>query len=277
MRERFKITIQQKPTYLTWLIVMAVLVLVVLLAPILPLHPNTVDVVHMSQGPSWQHWFGTDDLGRDYLARVVYAGRISLGVGFLAMLVSVILGTTIGVMAGYFGGLADTALMRLLDVFSSVPWLVLVVVLSAFLRPGLTTIIIVISAFSWMSIARLVRAETVTVKERDFVKYAQFVGMSPWYVMWHHILPMVTPIIVAAAGANIANAIMTESALSFLGMGVQDPAASWGSLLNAAQSRLQDAPYMAIIPGLFIIMTVLAFNKLGNLLRDMTSPEDNHG
>lgn len=275
--QRVKHLLAQQPSYLIWIGVMALLVVLTLFAPLLTLHPNVVDVANMSQGPTLQHWFGTDDLGRDYLARVVYGGRISLMVGFLSMAVSVILGTLVGTIAGYYGGWIDVVLMRLLDVFSAIPWLVLVVVLSAMLRPGLTTIIVIISIFSWMSIARLVRAEVVTVKERDFVVYAQFVGEKSLSIMWHHLIPMVAPIIVAAAGTNIANAIMTESALSFLGMGVQDPTASWGSLLNAAQSRLQDAPYMAIIPGVFIMLTVLAFNKLGNLLRDALSPEEYDG
>lgn len=275
--QRVKHLLAQRPSYLIWIGVMALLVVLTLFAPLLPLLPNVVDVANMSQGPTLQHWFGTDDLGRDYLARVIYGGRISLMVGFLSMAVSVVLGTLVGTIAGYYGGWIDVVLMRLLDVFSAIPWLVLVVVLSAMLRPGLTTIIVIISIFSWMSIARLVRAEVVTVKERDFVVYAQFVGEKSLTIMWHHLIPMVAPIIVAAVGTNIANAIMTESALSFLGMGVQDPTASWGSLLNAAQSRLQDAPYMAIIPGVFIMLTVLAFNKLGNLLRDALSPVEYDG
>ncbi|OJF03510.1 peptide ABC transporter permease [Weissella confusa] len=275
--QRVKHLLAQQSSYLIWIGVMALLVVLTLFVPLLPLHPNVVDVANMSQGPTLQHWFGTDDLGRDYLARVIYGGRISLMVGFLSMAVSVVLGTLVGTIAGYYGGWIDVVLMRLLDVFSAIPWLVLVVVLSAMLRPGLMTIIVIISIFSWMSIARLVRAEVVTVKERDFVVYAQFVGEKSLSIMWHHLIPMVAPIIVAAAGTNIANAIMTESALSFLGMGVQDPTASWGSLLNAAQSRLQDAPYMAIIPGVFIMLTVLAFNKLGNLLRDALSPEEYDG
>lgn len=275
--QRVKHLLAQRPSYLIWIGVMALLVVLTLFAPLLPLHPNVVDVANMSQGPTLQHWFGTDDLGRDYLARVIYGGRISLMVGFLSMAVSVVLGTLVGTIAGYYGGWIDVVFMRLLDVFSAIPWLVLVVVLSAMLRPGLTTIIVIISIFSWMSIARLVRAEVVTVKERDFVVYAQFVGEKSLAIMWHHLIPMVAPIIVAAAGTNIANAIMTESALSFLGMGVQDPTVSWGSLLNAAQSRLQDAPYMAIIPGVFIMLTVFAFNKLGNLLRDALSPEEYDG
>lgn len=275
--QRIKRLLTQRPSYFIWIGIMVLLLILTIFAPLLPLHPNAVDVANMSQGPTLQHWFGTDDLGRDYLARVIYGGRISLTVGFLSMAVSVVLGTLVGTIAGYYGGWIDVALMRLLDVFSAIPWLVLVVVLSAMLRPGLTTIIVIISIFSWMSIARLVRAEVVTVKERDFVVYAQFVGEKSLAIMWHHLIPMVAPIIVAAAGTNIANAIMTESALSFLGMGVQDPTASWGSLLNAAQSRLQDAPYMAIIPGVFIMLTVLAFNKLGNLLRDALSPEEYDG
>lgn len=270
---RFKKIIYAHPAYLFWIIFLSVLIFISLLAPLLPLHPDNSDVSNLSQGPSLTHIFGTDDLGRDYFSRVIYGGRISIFVGFVAMAVSIFFGVLIGTLSAYFGGIADTILMRILDIFSSVPWLVLVVVLSSFLKPGLATIIIIIGAFSWMPIARLVRAEVASAKEREFVVYGQFLGESALRVINHHILPIILPTIVTAAGAQVANAIMTESALSFLGMGVQDPLASWGSLLQSAQSRLQDAPYMAIIPGIFIILTVLAFNKIGNLLSLITSPE----
>ena len=163
--------------------------------------------------------------------------------------------------------------MRLVDVLSSIPWLVLVIVLSVFLRPGLTTIIIVIGGFSWMNIARLIRGETLAAKEREYVVYGKFIGRSAMSIIFRHIFPSVLPTLIVAASASISGAIMTESALSFLGMGIQQPMASWGSLLQNAQSSLQRAPYMAILPGLFVIFTIYSFNNLGDMIKRVLQRE----
>ena len=256
------------PLYLFSVLFLLLLVALSLLAPVLPLDPNTTNVSQMNQPPSLDHLFGTDNVGRDYFARVLYGGRISLLVGVLAMLASVLIGSLVGIVAGYFGGLMDSILMRTVDVLSSIPWLVLVIVLSVFLKPGLTTIIIVIGGFSWMRISRLIRAETLSAKTHDYVSYARFIGVKPLTIIRRHILPSILPTLIVAASSSISSAIMTESALSFLGIGIQQPLASWGSLLQNAQSTLQSAPYMAILPGLFILLTIYSFNNVGDLIRD---------
>ena len=261
------------PLYLFSVLFLFLLVALSLLAPVLPLDPNTTNVSQMNQPPSLDHIFGTDNVGRDYFARVLYGGRISLLVGVLAMLASVLIGSLVGIVAGYIGGLMDSILMRTVDVLSSIPWLVLVIVFSVFLKPGLTTIIIVIGGFSWMRISRLIRAETLSAKTHDYVSYARFIGVKPLTIIRRHILPSILPTLIVAASSSISSAIMTESALSFLGIGIQQPLASWGSLLQNAQSTLQSAPYMAILPGLFILLTIYSFNNVGDLIRDSLRKE----
>ena len=261
------------PLYLFSVLFLLLLVLLSILAPVLPLDPNTTNVSQMNQPPSLDHIFGTDNVGRDYFARVLYGGRISLLVGVLAMLASVLIGSLVGIVAGYFGGLMDSILMRTVDVLSSIPWLVLVIVLSVFLKPGLMTIIIVIGGFSWMRISRLIRAETLSAKTHDYVSYARFIGVKPLTIIRRHILPSILPTLIVAASSSISSAIMTESALSFLGIGIQQPLASWGSLLQNAQSTLQSTPYMAILPGLFILLTIYSFNNIGDLIRDSLQKE----
>ena len=259
------------------IIFLIVVIILSLAAPFLPLEPNKTDIAHMLNAPSVHHWFGTDEVGRDYLARVIYGGRISLLVGVLAMLMSVCIGVTIGTVSGYFGGIIDAILMRIVDVMQSIPWLVLVTVISIFFKQGLSSIIIVIGFFSWMEISRLVRAEIMSIKEREYILYAEFSGVSRFLIIIRHLIPAVLPTIIIAATTSIANAIMPESSLSFLGFGIQEPMSSWGKLLQSAQSNLQNAIYMAIIPGLLIMFTIFAFNKLGNLIRIYVEPRVTDG
>ena len=250
-----------------------IIIVVCVAAPVLPLEPNKTDLVNRLMGPSAEHLFGTDQLGRDYLARVIYGGRVSLAVGSLAMLTSLAIGIVVGTVAGLMGGIVDAILMRIVDILHSVPWLVLVTVVSIFLKPGLTSIILVIGLFSWMEIARLVRTETQKIKGRDFVQYAQLCGVSTPRVILRHIIPSALPTIITASTTALANAIMTESSLSFLGVGVQQPMSSWGSMLQDAQQFMQNDIYMAIIPGLLIVIVIFAFNKLGNVMRVFVDPQ----
>jgi peptide/nickel transport system permease protein len=252
---------------------LVIVVIACLIAPLLPIDPNATDVAHRLAGPSAQHIFGTDQLGRDYFVRTLYGGRVSLLVGLLAMLTSLVIGIVVGTVAGLVGGFVDGLLMRIVDILSSVPWLVLVTVVSVFLKPGLTSIILVIGLFSWMEIARLVRTETQAIKGRDFVQYAQLCGVSRTKVIMRHVIPSALPTIITASTTSLASAIMTESSLSFLGVGVQQPMSSWGSMLQDSQAYMQNDILMAIIPGLLIVIVIFAFNKLGNVMRVFADPQ----
>lgn len=255
------------------LVILAVIVIASLLAPLSPYDPNALDVAHKMEGPSASHWFGTDDYGRDYLTRALYGGRVSLTVGFCAMLVTVFIGTAIGILSGYIGGKLDTLLMRFTDIFLALPSMLLMVVMNAFLRPGLVTLIMVLSMFSWASVARITRAEAMSLKERDFVVASKNLGSGSIRIAVTHIVPNILGPVTVVASLGVANAILTESSLSFLGLGVQIPQASWGSMLEGAQAHIMDAPMLAVYPGVLILFTVLSFNLLGDVLRTALEPK----
>ncbi|WP_405173509.1 ABC transporter permease [Paenibacillus sp. FSL H8-0260] len=229
--------------------------------------PNAMDVLARLKAPGADHWFGTDDYGRDYFARALYGGRVSLLVGFASMIIATGIGVTVGVISGYFGGWIDNLLMRMLDVVMSIPSFLVLLLLSVFLKPSVGNIILIIALLMWMNIARVIRAETMTIKEREYVLYAKTSGQSNFGIIWRHILPGLVPVVIVGATNNIASAIMMESSLSFLGFGVQPPNATWGSMLNNAQGYIAQAPYLALFPGLLILLTVLSFNVLGDILR----------
>lgn len=271
--ENVKREIRYNKVSLFAIIFLLIISLTSIFAFLLPYKPDATDIGNMLQAPNLSHLFGTDELGRDYLTRTLYGGRISLIIGLLAMFISTFIGIFIGTISGYTGGKLDNVLMRMVDIIYSIPWLILVTVISIFLKPGFEAIIIVIGFFTWMEVARLVRAETLSVKEREYVLYAVATGESSTRIILKHIIPSVFPTIIVAATTGIANAIMTESALSFLGLGVQQPMSSWGSLLQNAQGNLQSAPYMAILPGIFIVLTVFSFNKVGDVLRVFVEPQ----
>lgn len=218
--------------------------------------------------PSWQHLMGTDQLGRDNATRVLYGARISLLVGLLSALISTSLGTLVGSLAGFYGGRTDAILMRATDVMLSIPILPLVIVLSGFTRPNLYMLVFIIGVLSWMGTARLVRSQFLSLRSLDFVEAARALGGSSNQLMFTHILPNALGPILVSTTLAVGGAILLESALSFFGFGVQPPTPTWGNLLNAARDWLDTAPWLATFPGLFILITVLAVNFLGDGLRD---------
>lgn len=246
-----------------------------LLAFLSPYDPNQIVVQDRLQPPSSAHFFGTDDYGRDYFSRALYGGRISLAVGFLAMVIATVIGTAVGAISGYYGGRIDNLLMRLVEILMSIPSFLVMLILSVYLKPGIENVIIIIGLLTWMNIARIVRAETLSVKEREYVLYARVSGQSDFKIITLHIIPSILSTIIVAATITIATAILMESSLSFLGLGIQQPNSSWGSMLNNAQGYIGEAPHLAIFPGVFILLTVLCFNILGDLFRIAFEPKVN--
>ena len=254
-------------------VLLAILIIAVLLAPLSPYDPYNLDASQKLLRISSSHWFGTDEYGRDYFTRTLYGGRVSLLVGFMSMIMTVVIGTSLGVFSGYVGGKVDMFLMSFTDIFLALPSMLLMVILNTFLKPGLPTLIVVLSLFSWASVARITRAETMSLKERDFVVATQNLGASNFRVIVKHIIPNILGPVIVAASLSVANAILMESSLSFLGLGVQIPRASWGSMLQGAQAHILDYPLLAVYPGVMILITVLSFNLLGDILRNALEPK----
>ena len=225
---------------------------------------------------SGQHYFGTDPLGRDLAARLLMAGRISLLVGFSAMLLSTLIGTLVGVTAGYRGGWVGAALMRTVDGFLSYPSIFLVLALAATLRPSPVMITVIIAVTSWMETARIVEAEVRSLREREFVQAARMAGLSRSHIMFREVLPNAMGPIIVAASLAVARAILLEAYISFLGYGIQPPLPSWGNMLNGAQQYLASAPWLAIIPGAAITIAVTSFNFIGDGLRDALDVRNDH-
>ena len=255
------------------LIILIIIIIASLLAPLSSYDPDAMDLRSKLLLPNKEHFFGTDNLGRDYFTRALYGGRVSLTVGFFSMLVSVIVGTIYGTISGNIGGTIDNLMMRAVDIFMSVPSFLLIIIINSFLSPSMFTMVVIIGMFSWMGVARIVRAETMSLKERDFVLAAKNMGAGNMEIMLIHIIPNMIPSIIVAASISIARAILTESSLSFLGFGVKLPMSSWGSMLQNAQSQIMDLPTLALFPGALILLTVLSFNVLGDVLRNALEPK----
>jgi peptide/nickel transport system permease protein len=254
-------------------IFLLVLFLLSFLAPwIAPYDPVAIDVKAVLMPPSLEHPLGTDMLGRDVLSRLIYGSRISLKVGFVAVGIATVIGTFLGALAGYYGGLIDTMIMRLVDIMLCFPSFFLILAVVAFLEPSIWNIMIVIGLTSWMGVARLVRAEFLSLKERDFVLAAKAMGASDLRIIFKHLLPNAMAPILVSATLGIPGAILTEAALSFLGIGVQPPTPSWGNMLTAGKDNLEIAWWLSVFPGLAILLTVLAYNLLGEAIRDALDP-----
>ena len=257
------------------ILVLLVFVLSIFAPLIAPYNPSKIDIDNILVGPSLSHPLGTDDLGRDVLSRMLWGGRISLEVGFVAVGLATVIGIILGSLAGYYGGWLDTIIMRFVDIMLSIPTIFLVLTVIAILEPSIINIMIVIGLTSWMEPARLIRGEFLSLKEREFVVAARALGASDNRIMLRHILPNgLSPILVSAT-IGVGVAILIESGLSFLGLGVQPPTPSWGSLLSSGKDNIEIAWWLSVFPGLAILFTVLGYNLLGEGIRDALDPRQN--
>jgi peptide/nickel transport system permease protein len=253
--------------------VIALLVTLALLAPLIsPYEPSSQTWTAVRQAPSALHWFGTDDVGRDVLARVIYGARASLMAGIISVAIAILIGVPVGLISGYVGGFVDALFGRITDAMLACPFLILAIALAAFLGPSLQNAMIAIGITTTPIFIRLTRAQVMAVKVEDYVEAARAVGNPHWRIALVHILPNILPALLVQATLSLAAAIIAEAALSFLGLGQQPPAPSWGSMLNSAQRFLVNAPWMAIWPGLAIFLAVLSFNLVGDGLRDALDP-----
>jgi peptide/nickel transport system permease protein len=249
------------------------LIMVAALAPFLaPYDPTSIDVHHVLSPPSLKHPLGTDELGRDLLSRIIWGSRISLKVGFVAVGISVLIGIVIGALAGFYGGLIDATLMRFVDIMLAFPTFFLILAVISILEQNIFTIMAVIGITSWMDVARLVRAEFLSLKEKDFVSAARAIGASDKRLMFRHILPNALSPVFVAATFGVAGAILIESGLSFLGLGVQPPDPSWGNILTSGKDNIEVAWWLSFFPGFAILITVLSYNLVGEGLRDALDP-----
>ncbi|MDR1354935.1 MAG: ABC transporter permease [Propionibacteriaceae bacterium] len=269
-RQRWAAAFLESPQAILAAILLLLIVGFSLSAPFWGIEPDALNLDNMSQAPSTEHWFGTDGLGRDYFIRVLYGGRVSLAVGLLATLTGTGIGVVVGLAAGFSVPWVDSLLMRIVDFFNSLPWLLMVMVVSLLLQPGIVSIVICVGGFSWMGVARLVRAETLSIRERSYVRYAVYIGQTKIRSAAWHVLPDALPTILVAASAAVSGAMMSEATLSFLGRGIQPPQASWGQLLQIAQGSLQQLPHLALIPGALIMLTIYCLNVLTNVTRKAT-------
>jgi len=254
-------------------VVVTVLVLMAVLAPLLaPWDPNRPDTKKILNPPSSKHWLGTDPLGRDVFSRVLYGSRVSLSVGFVSVGIAAFIGVLLGTAAGYHGGIVDNVIMRLVDLMLVFPRFFLLLAVLAFLKPSIWTIMTVIGLTGWMGVARLVRAEFLTLREREFVIWSESVGAGAMRIIFRHILPNAVAPILVAMTLGIPAAILTEAGLSFLGLGVQPPYATWGNILNDGRDYIEIAWWLTLYPGLAILITVLSYNLMGEGIRDALDP-----
>lgn len=250
-------------------------IIVAIFAPFIATYdPSATNLKGTFLPPSSKHFFGTDDIGRDVFSRVVYGSRVSLFVGFIAVGISLIIGVILGLASGYYGGKVDSIIMRFTDIMLSFPSFFLILAVIAFLKPSIINVMIVIGFTGWMGVARLVRAEVMSVKNREYITAAILQGLSHKRIMFKHILPNVLSPVFVTATLSIAGAILLESSLSFLGLGVQPPTASWGNILTDGQKNIINAWWLSFFPGLAIVFTALGYNLLGEGLRDLLDPKN---
>jgi peptide/nickel transport system permease protein len=266
--------IMKHPLAMTGVILLTIFIICALFAPWLaPSDPANLNLNGRLAGPSLTHWFGTDELGRDTLSRTIYGARISLVVAVSVVGLSLAVGLVAGCVSGFYGGWIDTAInVYLMNAFLALPGILLAIAVVAFMGPGLVNVILALAISGWVGYARLVRGQVMAVKEREFVEAARALGASDLRILGQHVLPNIVQPLVVQAAIGMATAVMAEATLSFLGLGVPPPAASWGSMLNDARSHLFDSPHLVFFPAIAVMLCVLSFNFIGDALRDFMDP-----
>lgn len=270
---RFWKRLRRRKAALAGLVFIVIVILAAIFAPVIAqFDPLSQDYTAIRQPPTALHWFGTDELGRDIFARIVFGARASMLAGVISLSIALAIGVPFGLAAGYFGGWIDLSISRVVDAMLAIPFLILAIALAAFLGPSLTNSMIAIGVTAAPLFVRLTRGQVLSVKAEDYVAAARSLGNPHWRVAFRHILPNVLPALIVQATLALAAAITSEASLSFLGLGQQPPAPSWGSMLNTAQRSLSNAPWIAVWPGMMIFLTVLSFNLLGDGMRDALDP-----
>ncbi len=271
---RFWRSLRRQPLAFIGIALMILFLIMAIFAPLLaPYNPAALDLLHRLQPPSGAHWMGTDELGRDILSRIIYGARLSLTVAVSVVGISLFLGLIFGGIAGYYGKWIDISINTfLMNAFLALPGILLAIAFVAFLGPGLLNLILALSIGGWVGYARLVRAQVLAVREREFVEAARAIGASDLRIFVRHILPNILQPLIVQAAIGMAGAVLAEATLSFLGLGVPPPAASWGTMLNDARPFLFDAPHLVIFPAIAVALCVLSFNFLGDALRDYLDP-----
>lgn len=275
-RYRIWVNLRANPLAMIGLFIIVAFVVLSLAAPLLaPYDPSIQDLGNRLSAPTAAHWFGTDELGRDILSRILYGGRVTLGMVIAVVILVAPIGLFIGCIAGYFGSIVDTALMRVTDVFLAFPRLILALAFVAALKPGVESAVLAIALTAWPPYARLARAETMTLRKSDFVAAAKLTGASPFRIILRHIMPLCVPSVIVRITLDMSSIIITAASLGFLGMGAQPPSPEWGAMIATAKRFIFEQWWVATIPGIAIFLVSLAFNFLGDGLRDVLDPKQN--
>lgn len=257
------------------LIILSILFLIAIVGPMLIVEDLAIrpQPLQRLQEPSSEHLLGTDEVGRDVFARLIYAARVSLGISFFTMIVSIILGTSFGVVSGYYGGIIDQGLMRFTDAMLSLPSIFILLLIAAVIRPNVTMIILVLGFLNWIDLARILRGQVLSLKRLEFIEACRALGCSNGFIIRRHVIPNALGSILVAAPLIMGRALLSESALSFLGLGIQPPTPTWGNMLNNAQANLILYPELAVSPGIMIVISVVTINYIGDGLRDAFDPK----
>ncbi len=275
-RYRAWLSLKGNPLGMIGLTIIAIFILISIFAPLLATHdPATQELANRLAAPSAAHWFGTDELGRDVFSRILYGARVTLGMVIAVVVLVAPIGLAVGCIAGYFGGIVDTALMRITDIFLAFPRLVLALAFVAALKPGIESAVLAIALTAWPPYARLARAETLTVRKSDFIAAYRLTGASSWRIIFRHIAPLCTPSLIVRVTLDMSSIIITAASLGFLGMGAQPPSPEWGAMIATAKRFIFEQWWVPMIPAIAILLVSLAFNFLGDALRDVLDPKGN--